>query len=175
RNGTMDIVIGADSNFHSLPDIVLPDGGMLRAMHGDGSGDLPGFPRLYDDVVYSSPAIGDIRGISELAITVGSGRCWDLPSCAIVHPVTKQMLGVQSNGQNLPGWPVATPAESSRTASPALAKFSGINGLVSIMNTLRNDDVDGVVHAIRPNGTELPGWPLQPSIPADCAGNSLHW
>ena len=175
RNGTMDIVIGADSNFHSLPDIVLPDGGMLRAMHGDGSGDLPGFPRLYDDVVYSSPAIGDIRGIGELAITVGSGRCWDLPSCAIVHPVTKQMLGVQSNGQNLPGWPVATPAESSRTASPALAKFSGINGLVSIMNTLRNDDVDGVVHAIRPNGTELPGWPLQPSIPADCAGNSLHW
>ena len=27
-----------------------------------------------------------------MAITVGSGRCWDLPSCAIVHPVTKQML-----------------------------------------------------------------------------------
>ncbi|HPN80074.1 VCBS repeat-containing protein [Dokdonella sp.] len=175
RDGTLDIVIGADSNFHSLPGIILPDGGMLRAMHGNGSGDLPGFPRLYDDVVYSSPAIGDIRGIGELAISVGSGRCWDLPSCAVVHAVTKQMLGVQSNGQNLPGFPVATPAESSRTASPALAEFSGINGLVSIFNTLRNDDLNGVVHAIRPNGTELPGWPLQPNIPADCVGNSLHW
>ena len=175
RDGTQDIVIGADSNFHSLPGIVLPDGGMLRAMHGDGSGDLPGFPRVYDDVVYSSPAVGDIRGIGELAISVGTGRCWDLSSCAVVHPVTKQMLGVQSNGQNLPGWPVATPGESSRIASPALAKYSGINGLVSIFNTLRNDDINGVVHAIRPNGTELPGWPVQPSIPADCLGNSLHW
>ncbi|HRA98385.1 MAG: VCBS repeat-containing protein [Dokdonella sp.] len=175
RNGSLDIVVGADSNFHQLAGITLPDGGLLRAMQGNGSGELPGFPKLYDDVVYSSPAIGDIRGIGEIAISVGSGRCWDLPSCAIVHPVTKQMLGVQSNGQNLPGWPVATPAESSRTASPALAKFSGINGLVSIMNTLRNNDVDGVVHAFRPNGTELPGWPLQPSIPADCAGNSWHW
>lgn len=175
RDGTQDIIIGADSNFHSLPGIILPDGGMLRAMHGDGSGDLPGFPKLYDDVVYSSTAIGDIRGIGEIAITVGSGRCWDLPSCAVVHPVTKQMLGVQSNGQNLPGWPVPTPTESSRTASPALAKYSGINGLVSIFNTLRNDDIDGVVHAINPNGTELPGWPVQPSIPSDCAGNSHHW
>ena len=64
---------------------------------------------------------------------------------------------------------------SSRVASPALAKFSGINGLVSIINNLRNDDVTGVVHAIRPNGTEMPGWPLEPSIAADCAGNSLHW
>ncbi|HNV08523.1 MAG TPA: FG-GAP-like repeat-containing protein [Dokdonella sp.] len=175
RNGTLDIVIGADSNFHQLPGITLPDGGLLRAMNGNGSGDLPGFPKLYDDVVYSSPAIGDIRGIGEIAITVGSGRCWDLPSCAVVHPVTKQMLGVQSNGQNLPGWPHATPAESSRVASPALAKFSGVNGLVTIINNLRNDDVTGVVHAIRPNGTEMPGWPLEPSIAADCAGNSLHW
>ena len=174
-NGTLDIVVGADSNFHQLAGITLPDGGLLRAMQGNGSGELPGFPKLYDDVIYSSPAIGDIRGIGETAIAVGSGRCWDLPSCAVVHPVTKQMLGVQSNGQNLPGWPVATPAESSRVASPALAKFSGINGLVTIINNLRNDDVTGVVYAIRPNGTELPGWPLEPSIPADCAGNSFHY
>ncbi|MBL0163551.1 MAG: VCBS repeat-containing protein [Xanthomonadales bacterium] len=175
RNGTMDIIVGADSNFHQLAGITLPDGGLLRAMHGDGSGELPGFPRLYDDVIYSSPAIGDIRGIGELAISVGSGRCWDVPSCAVVHPVTKQMLAVQSNGQNLPGWPQPTPAEASRVASPALARFSGVNGLVSIVNNLRNDDVTGVVHAFKPDGTELPGWPLQPNIPADCAGNSLHY
>lgn len=175
RNGTMDIVVGADSNFHQLPGITLPDGGLLRAMHGNGSGELPGFPKLYDEVIYSSPAIGDIRGIGEVAITIGSGRCWDMPSCAVVHPVTKQMLGVQSNGQDLPGWPVATPAESSRVASPALAKFSGVNGLVSVINNLRNDDETGVVHAIQPNGVELPGWPREPSIAADCVGNSWHY
>jgi hypothetical protein len=175
NDGMLDIVIGADSNFHQLPGITLPDGGMLRAMRGDGGGDLPGFPRLYDDVIYSSPAIGDILGNGGWDISVGSGRCWDLPSCAVVHPVTKQMLAVNSAGQNLPGWPHATPAEASRTASPALAKFSGIAGLVSITNTLRNDDVNGVVHAILPNGTELPGWPVQPNIPADCVGNSLHY
>ncbi len=175
RNGTLDIVVGADSNFHQLPGITLPDGGLLRAMNGNGIGELAGFPRLYDDVIYSSPAIGDIRGIGEIAISVGSGRCWDVPSCGVVHPVTKQMLGVQSSGQNLPGWPVATPAEASRVASPALGKFAGINGLVSVVNNLRNDDVTGVVHVIQPNGVELPGWPLQPNIPADCLGNSLHY
>ncbi|MEO7936721.1 MAG: VCBS repeat-containing protein [Dokdonella sp.] len=175
RNGSLDIVVGADSNYIPGQGITLVDGGMLRAMNGNGVGELAGFPRFYDDVIYSSPAIGDIRGIGELAISVGSGRCWDLSSCAVVHAVTKQMLGVQSNGQNLPGWPLSTPAESSRTASPGLAKFSGINGLVSIFNTLRNDDLNGRVHAVRPNGTELPGWPLEPSIPADCDGNSLHW
>lgn len=175
RNGTLDIVVGADSNAQNIGGFQTPDGGMLRAWNGNGVGELAGFPRLYDDVIYSSPAIGDIRGIGEVAISIGSGRCWDLPSCAVVHPVTKQMLGIQSNGSNLPGWPVSTPAQSSRVASPALARFSGVNGLVSIFNTLRNDDVNGVVHAIRPNGTEMPGWPLEPSIPADCAGNSLHW
>jgi hypothetical protein len=175
RDGSLDIVFGADSNFHALPGLTLPDGGMLRAIHGNGSGDLPGFPRLFDDVIFSSPAIGDLIGNGSLAISVGSGRCWDLASCAVVHPVTKQVLGVDFSGQNLPGWPRSTPAEASRTASPALARFSGINGLVSIINTMRNDDVTGVVHAFRPNGTELSGWPVEPSIPADCVGNSFHY
>lgn len=175
RNGSLDIIVGADSNAQVIGGFALPDGGMLRAWNGNGVSELAGFPRLYDDVIYSSPAIGDIRGIGELAISVGSGRCWDLPSCAVVHPVTKQMIGIRSNGQDLPGWPVSTPAEASRVASPALARFSGINGLVSVINNLRNDDLTGVVHAILPNGTELPGWPLEPSIPSDCAGNSVHW
>jgi len=175
RNGTLDIVIGADSNFHALPGITLPNGGMLRAIHGNGSGDLPGFPLLFDDVIFSSPAIGDILGNGQWGISVGSGRCWDLPSCAVVQPVTKQVISVNSVGQPLPGWPRPTPAEASRTASPALARFSGINGLVSVINTMRNDDINGVVHAFRPDGSELPGWPVEPNIPADCVGNSLHY
>lgn len=175
RNGTLDIVIGADSNLHNLPGIILPNGGMLRAIHGNGSGDLPGFPLLFDDVIYSSPAIGDLLGNGQLGIAVGSGRCWDMPSCAVVQPVTKQFLAYTATGQALPNWPRPTPGEASRTASPALAKFAGINGLVSIINTMRNDDVNGVVHAFQPNGAELPGWPVQPNIPADCAGNSFHY
>lgn len=175
RDGALDIVIGADSNLHQLPGITLPDGGMLRAIRGDGSGDLTGFPRLFDEVVFSSPAIGDILANGGLAISVGSGRCWDLPNCAATHPVSKVVHGVDATGQNLPAWPRPTPAESSRTASPALAKFAGISGLVTIINTLRNDDINGVVHAFMPNGAELAGWPVQPNIPADCAGNSLHY
>lgn len=175
RDGALDIVVGADSNLHVLPGITLPNGGMLRAMRGDGSGDLPGFPVLYDEVIYSSPAIGDIRDNGQWEISVGTGRCWDMPSCAVVQPVTKQVITVNAQGQSLPGWPVLTPSQSARTASPALAKFSGVNGLVSIINTMRNDDVTGVVHAFRPDGTELPGWPVEPNIPADCVGNSLHY
>lgn len=175
RDGSLDIVIGADSNLHALPGITLPNGGMLRAMHGNGAGDLPGFPVLYDEVIYSSPAVGDIHGNGQWSIAVGNGRCWDISSCAVVQQVSKQIIAVNSQGQSLPGWPVATPSESSRTASPALAKFSGVTGLVSIINTMQSDDVTGVVHALRSDGTELPGWPVQPNIPADCAGNSLHY
>lgn len=175
RNGTLDIIIGTDSNFHQLPGITLPDGGMIRAMNGNGVGDLPGFPRLYDEVVYSPPSIGDIMGNGGMSLVVGNGRCWDIPGCAITHPVSKQVHGVDSAGNNLPSWPRATPNESARTASPALVKLSGINGLVSFINTLRNDDINGVIHAFVPGGGELPGWPLEPSIAADCLGNSRHW
>ena len=175
RNGTLDIVIGMDSNLHQLPGITLPNGGLLRAIHGNGSGDLPGFPLLFDDVIYSSPAIGDLLGNGQHGISVGSGRCWDMPTCAVVQPVTKQFLAYTATGQALPNWPRPTPMEASRTASPALAKFAGVNGLVSIINTMRNDDINGVVHAFRPDGSELPGWPVQPNIPADCVGNSLHY
>lgn len=175
QDGSLDIVVGADSNLHQLPGITLPDGGMLLAMHGNGVGQLPGYPRLFDEVVYSSPAIGDILGNGQLATIVGSGRCWDLSNCAVTHAVTKVVHGVRANGANLPSWPRPTPMQSSRTASAALAKISGINGLVSFINTMQNDDQTGLVHAFKPDGTELPGWPVQPNIPSDCVGGTLHY
>jgi hypothetical protein len=175
RNGSLDIVVGADSNAQIVGGFVLPDGGMLRAWNGNGASELAGYPRLFDEVIYSSPAIGDVLGNGGLATIVGSGRCWDLPSCAVTHPVSKVVHGIAANSVNLSSWPRPTPSESSRTASPALARFFGIGGLVSIINTLRNDDVNGVVHAFQPNGAELPGWPVEPSIAADCLGNSLHY
>jgi hypothetical protein len=174
-DGSLDIVVGADSNFHQLTGITLPDGGMLRAMHGNGNGELAGYPRLFDEVVYSSPAIGDILGNGGLATIVGSGRCWDVPGCGVTHPVSKVVHGIDSSGANLPSWPRPTPMQSSRTASPALAKISGVTGLVSFINTMQNDDVTGLVHAFLPNGAELPGWPVQPNIPADCVGGTLHY
>jgi hypothetical protein len=174
-NGSLDIVVGADSNAQNVGGFVLPDGGMLRAWNGNGVGELPGYPRLFDEVIFSSPAIGDVLGNGVMATIVGSGRCWDLSSCAVTHPVSKVVHGIAASGSNLPSWPRSTPSESSRTASPALARFSGVGGLVSIINTLRNDDVNGVVHAFQPSGVELAGWPVEPSIAADCMGNSLHY
>ncbi|MBK6376378.1 MAG: hypothetical protein IPF61_05245 [Xanthomonadales bacterium] len=43
-NGTLDIVVGADSNFHQLAGIhpCLTEA-CRRAMQGNGSGELPGF------------------------------------------------------------------------------------------------------------------------------------
>ena len=175
RNGSLDIVVGADSNAQTIGGFTVPNGGMLRAWNGNGASELAGYPRLFDEVVYSSPAIGDILGNGGLATIVGSGRCWDLPSCAVTQPVSKVVHGIAASGANLPSWPRPTPAQSSRTASPALAKFAGVGGLVSVINTLRNDDVNGLVHAFRPDGSELPGWPVEPSIVADCLGNSLHY
>ncbi len=175
QDGKLDVVIGTDSNLHVLPGLTLPDGGMVRALRGDGSGDLPGFPLLLNEVVYSSPAVGDITGNGQLDIAVGTGRCWDMASCAAnPHAVTKATFAWNSIGSLLSGWPAMMPGQSSRTASPALAKFSGVAGLVTIINTMRADDVSGVLHAIRSNGTELPGWPREPSIPASCTPGDVR-
>jgi len=182
-DGQLDVVIGQDSNQQSIDGVVTPNGGMLRAFRGDGSGELPGFPIFLDEVVYSSPAVGPVGARGSLSIIAGNGRCWDKTQCAPggqTHAVTAAIYGWNTAGGNLPGWPVLTPMRDAYQISPALADLDG-DGRAEVIMSLKikasvNDDLTGEMHVLSGDGTELPGWPVQPNLAADCSGtNNAHW
>ncbi len=179
-DGQLDVIIGHDSDLVAGQWI---NGGMVRAFRGNGLGELPGFPIKLNEVIYSSPAIGDITGTGHPAIAVGNGRCWDIVSCAPggnAHAVTEAAFAWNANGTALTGWPYAMPSQSTRTASPALADFDNDGKLETVIDTLvktadpNTNDKDGYIHVIRSNGTAYPGWPVQPQLAKDCS-TDVHW
>lgn len=179
RNGQIDVVIGQDSGQGTLPNN-RQVGGQVRAFRGNGVGELPGFPIKLDDVVYSSPAIGDIAGNGSVSIVTGFGRCWDIASCApdgVAHPVSTFVYGWNANGSNMAGWPYPVTNQSARTISPALADLDGDGKLETITaNLIKTSgiDQDGQIHVIRSNGTAYPGWPKMSVTAATCSTNN-NW
>lgn len=181
HDGQVDVIIGEDSDAVTINGTALPAGGLVRAFRGNGVGELPGFPIMLNEVVYSSPAIGDINANGQPAIVVGNGRCYDYTACTTSsHPVTEATFAWGANGVAIPGWPYAMPAQSTRTASPALADLDGDGKLETVINTLiktgvpSTNDVNGSVHVIRSNGAAYTGWPVQPNLAKTCT-TDVHY
>ena len=181
-DGHSEVVIGIDSGQGTLPN-GRRVGGQVRAFHGTGIGEAAGFPIKLDEVVYSSPAIGDVLGNGSIAVAVGNGRCYDLASCApdgFSHPVTEAVYAWRANGTALPGWPYATPSQSTRTASPALADLDGDGKLETVISTLiktgtpSTNDLNGYVQVIRSTGASYPGWPVMPMTASTCNAD-VNW
>ena len=183
-DGQLDVIIGQDSNQQTINGVTTPNGGMLRAFRGNGVGELPGFPVMVDEVLWSSPSIGPVAARGTLSIIMGNGRCWDVTACAPggnTHAVTEAIYGLSATGSNLAGWPHLVPAHDARTISPALADLDGDGRAEVIMNlklktTDGNNDLTGEMHVLNGDGNELPGWPVQPNIAASCRLNdNAHW
>jgi hypothetical protein len=160
KDGHPEIVIGVDSHIEA-PFGTL-DGGILHVYNADG-GEVPGFPIQIDEVIYSSPALGDINGDGWLEIVVGTGRCYDNPACAPlgrVHPgVGKYLNAWDHSGNYLPNWPKML-NDTYAYASPALADIDEDGLPEVIVNT-----ADGWVHALNGDASYVPGWPVLPTTP----------
>ncbi len=160
-DGSPEITIGIDT--HLEPAFGTTNGGRILVYRADGTM-MPGFPVQIDEVIYSSPAIGDIDGDGDLEIVVGTGTCWSNPACVPpgyeLNPNAGRKLNAwHHTGQPVAGWPI--PVTANAFASPALGQLDNDPALEVVVNL-----EDGWVHALKGNGTPVPGWPVKPFTPA---------
>lgn len=158
-DGSLEMIIGSDSN--DAPTLGIIKGGKINVLNAAGE-QLPGFHKFIDEVIFSSPAIGDFSNDGNFDITVGTGYFWANPACN--HPdgctpgVGQYINAWDSSGNELANWPKAI--DGYTWGSPVLADIDNDDELELIINSS-----DSKVHALNNNGTYVPGWPVTPVTP----------
>ncbi|MCP5100435.1 MAG: VCBS repeat-containing protein [Chloroflexi bacterium] len=126
------------------------------AINGDST-HVPGWPVITEQVIKSSPAIGDIDGDGDLEIVVGTGN---FGSYINGH----QVYAWHGNGTAVSGWPKAT--GGNMLSSPALADLDKDGVLDVIIGCgSETDSSCKNMYAWHGNGTNLPGFPMTTSYP----------
>ncbi len=156
-DGKLEVIIGSDAHLEG-PPFNTPDGGCLHALRYDDT-ELPGFPICLDQVVSSSPAVGDINGDGKPEIVVGTGTFF--PGRA------HKLYAFTCDGNAVPGWPVSVDGQV--FTSPALADLDG-DGVLDVVATDDNSSPSTTYHvyAFKGNGTQL--WK---TVPKDFFGSTL--
>lgn len=175
RDGDLEVVIGSDAH---LPDD--HDGGFLWVFDGATGADRAGFPLAFNEVIHSSPALGDLDGDGFPDIVVGTGNCYGSNSaCGTFHPgVGEYVIAVNRNGVALPGWPKVLPTGRYPVGSPALADLDRDGDLEVVLNTSQRGTgppQTGSVFVFDGSATTVSGWPKNPSTAADCVGATVSW
>lgn len=132
--GYPDIVVGYDCNGGGGDVCDLQyhhGGGYITVVNHDGQV-LPGWPRfLSGQVIWSTPAVGDLFGNGQQEVVVGTGLYW--PS-----PAGSEVMAFAANGSSLPGWPVAVGGRV--MASPALGKVTPGGSALQVAVTAENGE-----------------------------------
>ncbi|MEO8054198.1 MAG: VCBS repeat-containing protein [Acidobacteriota bacterium] len=170
-DGLLEIVIGTDT--HADPTANPPGvpptikGGRLHVLRWDAT-EVFGFPKDVDEVIISSPVVGDIDGDGRPEIVHGTGTYYSIAGGAVS---SKKVYAWKCDGTAVPGWPVTVPGRV--TGSPALANVSAhANGQMDVV--VSDYDKDG------PSGNQFhvslisgSGTVLWTRTPIDFFGNNL--
>ena len=165
--GTLDIVFAtADGSI----DAIDPSTGQELPgwpAHTDPLSVLGSYPGVNpgDEPVIAPVAVGDLMHTGHLDVVATS--------------VDGKVYAFDDHGNLLPGWPqtlddgvtppaIPRPADPytrfpvvGDTAAPVLAHLSGTADLQIVQAAM-----DGHIHAYNPDGTAVPGWPVQVALPA---------
>lgn len=148
-DGIDDVIIGADSSSGAPVD---HQGGFMRALNHNRT---VIWEFALNDIVRSSPSIGDIDGDGKLEVVFGAGDFWGGTDSTKVFALNLE------NGTPVAGWPKQT--DGVTNASPTLADLDGDGELDVAIGTfgsshLLNKD-GGSVYAWRGDGTPISGYP----------------
>ena len=148
RDGRNDVVMSGDASQNASYDA----GGNIVALTGEGRRK---WVKHIDQVGQSSPVLVDINGDGKLEIFAGTGI--NFVNLNGVPFPGNAVYGLDSNGNDLPGWPYITGpgAGNFRTPSPPAVADLDRDGVPEIII----GDYSGQIHAIKANGSLL--WKVQ--------------
>jgi hypothetical protein len=160
-DGRPDIVVGVDAHQEG-PPFNTPAGGCLHVLRFDSTQTCPdsnpadcgppsevaGFPVCVDQVIYNSPAIGDIDGDGKPEIVHGTGTFYSNRG--------HKIYAWHCNGTPVAGWPVSIDGQSGTFNGPALADVNG-DGKLDVVVTDDNTGPSNTFHvyAFKGDGTQL--------------------
>jgi putative cell wall-binding protein len=147
RDGRLDAIVGGDSSPGAPID---HRGGMVRAIGGDGR---QRWEFLTDDIIRSSPAVGDIDGDGRAEVVFGAGDYWHGRDAVAVFALDAETGRLE--------WRRET--DGVTNSSPALADVDGDGRLDVAIGTFDSGALGkqgGSVYALRgTDGGDLPGFP----------------
>ncbi len=207
-----DIAAGNDTNSANPPDVDERfNGGVtkvfkwnpdylntpLRECNYLGVNPSPSYYKKYvvngrkviDEVVWSSPVIGDINADGVPDIVFGKGNCWEDPACAPfgnTHNVLEEIYAIDQNGNDLQGWPfqlrsdleddgVANGSANEYVASAvSLGDIVGNDGVPEVIFGSKDRDAGdtGRLYVVKGDGSLV--WSRTLVVPGDCAGTSVQ-
>jgi len=153
-DGFLDIIIGADSSGG-----LLPMGGALRVMNFFGNG-IGAFPQWIEQVVLSTPSVGDVDQDGNMEIFHGTGTFYTTQAGEGVYAFTSDGTAyVNPLGKNPgdAGYGLFAATDNVVWGAPALGDLNG-DGEVEIVAA----DLSGYLYVWDHHGNVLPGFPMLP-------------